>query len=214
MSRFGFGGSQENGHKAHAIPGPLVRSWHCLTAPPTNRDIIMSSEKQDPGVTTTPVHTDTSSSTADEPQSGPPAPKTLRERITGAFGGWYYGWEVFGIVASGAAITAIALIVDHFDKKQNPLWKSPVVGFKADGTPREFTLTLNSLLSIISTFGSTCAMIPVTKGLGQLKYLWFLDKDRTLADLETFDSASRGKAGSAQLLWKLRFKYVLPWSLS
>jgi len=169
----------------------------------------MSSEKQEPGVTNASVDADTGSSTHDAPQTPPTTPKTLRERITGAFGSFYYGWEAFGIFASGAAIVAIALIVRHFDGQKNPIWTSPVVGHKADGSPREFTLTLNSLLSIISTFGSTCAMIPITKGLGQLKYLWFLDKDRTLADLETFDSASRGKAGSAQLLWKLRFKYVL-----
>jgi len=130
-----------------------------------------------------------------------PRPRSFRQRLSSLFEGWYYGWEVFGIAASGSAVVAIAILVWHFDGRPTPRWSARVYG-----TDRTFTLTLNSLLSIISTFGSTCAMIPVTKGLGQLKYLWFLDKDRTLADLETFDSASRGKVGSAQLLWRLRFK--------
>ncbi|KAK2017190.1 hypothetical protein LZ32DRAFT_600802, partial [Colletotrichum eremochloae] len=61
---------------------------------------------------------------------------------------------------------------------------------------------------MLSVLGSTCAMIPVTKSLGQLKYLWFMEQDRKLADLEVFDSASRGKVGSAMLIWKLRFKHL------
>jgi len=162
----------------------------------------MCSEKQDPGVTGKAVDADSISSTRGNPQSGPPAPRSLRERISRPFRGIrYYGWEILGVVVSGASIVAIALLVNHFDGKPRPPWETKVYG-----TGRTFTLTLNSLLSIISTLGSTCAMIPVTKGLGQLKYLWFLDKDRTLSDLDTFDSASRGKLGSAQLLWKLRFK--------
>ncbi len=42
------------------------------------------------------------------------------------------------------------------------------------------------------------------KGLGQLKWVWFAEEERQLADLETFDNATRGLSGSAKLLWKLR----------
>lgn len=127
--------------------------------------------------------------------------KSSFERFSALFDNWYYAGEVVGILISGLAIASICIVVWYYDNKEAPLWTAPV-----PGRDQPFTFTINSLLSILSVFGSTCAMIPVTKGLGQLKYLWFMEKDRTLADLETFDSASRGKVGSAQLMWKLRFK--------
>ena len=130
-----------------------------------------------------------------------PTKKPTKNRVLDLFGGWYYGWEIFGVIASGMAIAAIAIVTNYYDDREAPDWHA-----KVGNTKRTFHLTINSLLSILSVFGSTCAMIPVTKGLGQLKYIWFLDKDRSLADLETFDSASRGKVGSAQLIWRLRFK--------
>ncbi|KAH6675408.1 hypothetical protein F5X68DRAFT_140245 [Plectosphaerella plurivora] len=138
-----------------------------------------------------------------------PEPSTQEEgkpgktRWSALFDDWYYAWEVFGIIVSGLAIVSICVVVWYYDDKEAPVWVAQV-----PGRDKPFQFTINSLLSILSVFGSTCAMIPVTKGLGQLKYLWFMEKDRTLADLETFDSASRGKVGSAQLMWKLRFKHL------
>ena len=157
----------------------------------------MADEKQQPLAEARPVDTESNASTGPEDTSKP----SFKERIKAVVGSWYYAWEVFGVVASAGAIAAIAVVVAHYDDERAPKWHAPV-----PGREKPFRLTLNSLLSILSTFGSICAMIPVTKCLGQLKYLWFMEKDRTLADLETFDSASRGKFGSAQLLWRLRFK--------
>jgi uncharacterized protein DUF3176 len=118
-------------------------------------------------------------------------------RITSHFaiGSHFYG-EIIGLVGSGLALVAIAVVMKYFDGKKLPDWH-------AWG---DFHFTINSLLAIIYTFGLTCAMIPISGGLSQLKYIWFVEKDRSLADLDTFDAATRGKLGSVKLLWRLRFK--------
>lgn len=159
----------------------------------------MTSEKTETPVTEKPVDEPSPASSAQghEPNQN----NAFFKRVASFFGDWYYVWEVFGIAVSGLAIIVICMIVHYYDGKEIPNWTARVPGRKS-----HFRLTINSLLSIISVLGSTCAMIPVTKGLGQLKYLWFIEQDRKLADLEIFDSASRGKLGSARLIWKLRFK--------
>ncbi|GKT41434.1 uncharacterized protein ColSpa_01615 [Colletotrichum spaethianum] len=161
----------------------------------------MASEKTEIPVTERPVDEPSLASSTQDQE--PPQNKTFFERVTDFFGDWYYIWEVFGILISGLAIVAICMVVKHFDNNEVPNWTAKVPGKK-----EPFRLTINSLLSMLSVLGSTCAMIPVTKSLGQLKYLWFMEQDRKLADLEVFDSASRGKFGSAQLIWKLRFKHL------
>ena len=158
-----------------------------------------TADKIDPMISTTPVD---DSSTKEQDAASTPKPKaTFLTKVGAFFGDWYYLWEVLGIVISAGAILGICIVVWRLDDKPPPVWVR-----KVPFREQTFQLTINSLLSILSVFGSTCAMIPVTKGLGQLKYVWFLEQDRKLADLEMFDSASRGKLGSAQLIWKLRFK--------
>lgn len=141
----------------------------------------------------------------DDDAGAPPVAKArLVDKINAFFGNWYYLSEILGLTISAAAIASICVVVWYYDGKQQPQWKAPM---KIPGKDKdEVVLTINSLLSILSVIGSTCAMVPVTKGLGQLKYLWFMQQDRKLADLDMFDSASRGKLGSAQLVWKLRLK--------
>jgi hypothetical protein len=164
---------------------------------------MMALEKVEPVVEPKLVNGSKSSSntTVDEVEA-------LKENnILAIFDKWYYSWEIFGIIGSAIAIIIIAMLAVYFDDKPAPVW-SYGLSLSEDSKEIPVRFTLNSLLAIISVFGSTCALIPVTKGLGQLKYLWFIEKDRTLADLETFDSASRGITGSLKLLWRLRFKYA------
>ncbi|KAF9873089.1 hypothetical protein CkaCkLH20_09599 [Colletotrichum karsti] len=162
----------------------------------------MASEKVELPVAERPVEEPTPSPSTEEHEQ-PQKKSSPLEKITSLFDNWYYAWEILGIFLSGAAIIAICIVVYHFDGNEVPNWTA-----YAPGRAKPFRLTINSLLSILSVLGSTCAMIPVTKGLGQLKYLWFMEQGRKLADLEVFDSASRGKVGSAQLIWKLRFKHL------
>jgi len=157
----------------------------------------MASEKIGPMVKDQPLGEDSSSTgpASDPPQ--PPAKPGVLDRIRSHFvgGGHFYG-EIIGLVGSGLALVSIAVVMKYFDGKELPNWH----------TWGDFRFTINSLLAIIYTVGLTCAMIPISGGLSQLKYIWFVEKDRSLADLDTFDAATRGKLGSAKLLWRLRFK--------
>lgn len=125
------------------------------------------------------------------------------------FGGTddYWKWEIAGVVGSALALMGIIIFASHYDDGPTPSWSMTVQ--KYDKT---FTVTMNSILSLLSTIAKICVLIPVTKGLGQLKWVWFAKQERSLKDIETFESASRGLTGSALLMWKLKFKYDSPWS--
>ena len=66
-----------------------------------------------------------------------------------------------------------------------------------------FHFTLNSLLSIFATVLRTAVVVAVSSAIFQLGYVWFT-KTRPLDDLEVFNTASRGIAGSLPLIWLQR----------
>lgn len=101
----------------------------------------------------------------------------------------YWSWELFGVFGSAAILIGIAIILHRYNGKRQPSWEH---------------VSLNSLISWLSTAAKVCLLVPITRGLGQLKWVWLAEKERPLSDLEEFDSASRGIAGSANLLWRLK----------
>lgn len=73
-----------------------------------------------------------------------------------------------------------------------------------DGTtlrPMPYGLTLNAIISTLATASKTALICAVAGSMSQLKWCLF-QKDRKLYDLQMFDDASRGPAGSVSLLWK------------
>lgn len=116
----------------------------------------------------------------------------------------YWKWEIVGVVGSALALMGIIIFANHFDNGPTPSWSMTVAKYN-----KTFTVTMNSILSLLSTIAKICVLIPVTKGLGQLKWIWFAKRERSLRDIETFESASRGLTGSALLMWKLKFKYAI-----
>jgi hypothetical protein len=68
-------------------------------------------------------------------------------------------------------------------------------------------LSLNVIVSTISTIAKTLLMFVVSSGLSQWKYIDFSKNKRKLIEFERLDSASRGPQGSLTLLWKTRLKY-------
>jgi hypothetical protein len=125
----------------------------------------------------------------------------------------WWKWEIAGILGSAAAIAGIIGILLALNNKQQPSWARPQnycvkVPYTNKMECHNASVSINSLISWLSTIAKICVFIPVTKGLGQLKWVWFAEKERTLADLETFDSATRGVTGSAMLVWKLRGRYA------
>jgi hypothetical protein len=101
----------------------------------------------------------------------------------------YWSWDIFGIFSSAAILIGIAIILNQFDGKRQPSWEH---------------VSLNSLISWLSTAAKLFLLVPVSRSLGQLKWVWFAETERPLSDLEKFDFASRGITGSVKLLWKLK----------
>ena len=118
-------------------------------------------------------------------------------------------WELIGILISAAALSGIAGLLLALDDKPLPYWShtTPAMKIGSITIPSKTTaITPNSLLSLLSTVGRICVLIPITKGLAQLKWVWFAEQESTLSDFEAFDNATRGLTGSMFLMWKLRFR--------
>jgi hypothetical protein len=101
----------------------------------------------------------------------------------------YWMWELFGAVGSAVALIGIVITLRVFDGKRQPSWQG---------------VSLNSVISWISTIAKVFVLMPITSGLGQLKWVWFAKGKQPLSDLQIFDSATRGISGSVQLLWRLK----------
>ena len=71
-------------------------------------------------------------------------------------------------------------------------------------------VTLNTLVSVLSTISRAALLLAVSECISQLKWIWYLNKYRPLEDLDVFNDASRGAWGGLQLLWKINIQYVQP----
>jgi hypothetical protein len=116
-----------------------------------------------------------------------------RRRLVNILTWWW--WElaaaIFSIVCLGAMVAVLAAI----DNKPSSDWKI----FSVDLTP-------NALIALLAILSKASLLAPTTEAISQLKWLHFLSQDRRLGDLQLFDRASRGLAGSACLLWSLNLK--------
>lgn len=134
----------------------------------------------------------------------PPAEPTTSNRSkgskkAGAFSKWWFAtlallddwwfWEIFGLIGSALILVAIVILLAKFDGKRQPSWKE---------------VSLNTVIAFLSTIAKLLAFVPLSAGIGQLKWIWIEKRDRSLADLEVFNSASTGVIGSICLLWITR----------
>jgi hypothetical protein len=135
-------------------------------------------------------------------------------------------WEFIGVIMSAAAICAIIGLLIKLEGKRLPDWGFKIKERTIKGRiipERTINIALNSVISWISTVGKICILIPITKGIGQLKCehsmihkraqlivlgVWFAEQERQLSDFEKFENATRGLTGSAMLLWKLRGRLI------
>ncbi|PYH92403.1 hypothetical protein BO71DRAFT_420837 [Aspergillus ellipticus CBS 707.79] len=68
-------------------------------------------------------------------------------------------------------------------------------------------VSLNSIISWLSTLSKGSLVFAVGEMIGQLKWVWFAQQQRPLIHLRSFDSASRGPWGSLGLFWTLRARH-------
>lgn len=98
-------------------------------------------------------------------------------------------WELTSTLVALSSTLAIFLILLQYNGQLLRDWP--------------FYFTLNSLLSIFATVLRIAVVVAVSSAIFQLGYVWFT-KTRPLDDLEVFNTASRGIAGSLPLIWLQR----------
>lgn len=69
----------------------------------------------------------------------------------------------------------------------------------------QFPISLNAIISILTTACSAAIMHGVSTSISQLKWLHFATGHRKLFSLESFDEASRGPYGSIKFLFTIRW---------
>jgi hypothetical protein len=102
---------------------------------------------------------------------------------------WIVEW--LALLISAQSLTAIVLVLHHYNDKKLPHWHS---------------FSLNTLISFLSTVAEACAMYSISTSLGQMKWEWFARASRSLSGLNAFDEAGRGLIGSVQLLFGQRVR--------
>ncbi|KUL86985.1 hypothetical protein ZTR_05720 [Talaromyces verruculosus] len=102
------------------------------------------------------------------------------------------GWtlEYISCFISAATFISIAIVLRQFDQHKVPSWP--------------LGITLNTLLAFLTAICQSTFVFPVVQGLSQMKWTWFMGKNRPLEDFERFDSASRGAWGSIMLLFSTK----------
>ncbi|KAF4259981.1 hypothetical protein CNMCM8812_005661 [Aspergillus fumigatus] len=98
--------------------------------------------------------------------------------------------SISSLMALGLLL-GIAIIFWYMDNKPLSAWRGPI--------------SLNATISILTTACTAMLMHGVSTFIGQSKWLHFKNRPRKLADLETFDGASRGVWGSILLLTTIKW---------
>jgi hypothetical protein len=112
-------------------------------------------------------------------------PSALRNFIT----------ETLCLAVATASLLGLVAILRKYDNRESPEWHA-----------RRTSVTLNTVISILSTVFQGSLLMPVAQSISRLCWTWYT-KPRPLVDVCYYDSASRGALGSIRLLLRLRFLY-------
>lgn len=116
----------------------------------------------------------------------------LQSQATG-FCGSSWVLEVVSSVLAVAALVAIIAVLYVYDGKPMPDWP--------------YGITLNALVSVLSTVMKAAMAFPITEALSQLKWSWF-NRGNKLSDLSALDAASRGAIGAFMVLFRFLPRWV------
>ncbi|ORY68649.1 uncharacterized protein BCR38DRAFT_135933 [Pseudomassariella vexata] len=94
--------------------------------------------------------------------------------------------EIVTILIAFAAVASIMGVLARFNGHALPEWP--------------YYITLNALIALLATVATATMSISLQNGLSQLKWIRFKEARVPLADMETFDEASRGTWGALKLL--------------
>ena len=127
------------------------------------------------------------SRTALIPPKAPPkhTHSTLKSCYHTLFTDWWL-WEILAVLLSLSTFSTIIAILVIYD------------GSNVAQLPQG--ISLNAIISILSTISKASLIFSVSATLSQFKWLLFSGRTRQLEDLQLYDDASRGPLGSSLLL--------------
>lgn len=132
----------------------------------------------------------TTGETVDEQES---AAKLAKSPISKFNDSW--AWEILSCLICLVCLACIVAVLLQYDGKPLPEWP--------------YGITINSILSWITQVFTACMIGVVATCLSQSKWIHFKDKTRPLADMNSYDWASRGPAGCSVFLWTSRMRCAL-----
>ncbi|KAL4744356.1 hypothetical protein BDW72DRAFT_94738 [Aspergillus terricola var. indicus] len=109
---------------------------------------------------------------------------------------WGASWtlEILGCLTSIVFLVAIIAVLLHYDGRPMPQWP--------------YGITLNALVSVLSTVMKATMAFILTESLAQLKWSWFRDGNK-LSDLALLDAASRGVMGAFVILFRFLPRHLV-----
>ena len=122
-------------------------------------------------------------SSRDEPTKDRRQPQQRRPFYRELINEWY--WELFTWLLGTIAFATIIVLLLRFDNTRVSKWN--------------FSIQLTSIIAALAHIMQSALLVPVSLCLGQVKLNW-LQKERLLADVDTFDTATRGPEGRLRLL--------------
>jgi hypothetical protein len=159
----------------------------CITRTSSVSSIHHRSEECDPTVDTRKSFNYTSQPLFNGDTNPPTATQIDDKKSFDWNGSWV--WETGG---SALGIISLALLVAFLAK--------------IDGTAYnrwQYSISPNTVVSVITTIGKAAILVPVSACLSQLKWNRYRRVNR-LSDLQALDEASRGAWGSTVLFWSMR----------
>ena len=105
----------------------------------------------------------------------------------------YWLREILAIFISLVSLTGLAFLLAAFDGK-------PIFDFHG--------LTLNALVSVLSTLSKAALILVVSESTSQWKWILYARGERQLLDFERIDRASRGLRGSWVVMWMRNSRQV------
>ncbi|KUI58971.1 hypothetical protein VP1G_06274 [Cytospora mali] len=155
-------------------PRTLSDGWSYLSSKPTSAH----PEK---------THTGISSATVSSSQTGSKLANVKNIKWTKT-GTWTF--EIISLLFAISSVASIIAVLAYFDNRPLPSWP--------------YEITLNALIAILTTIANAAMAVPLSSGLGQLKWERVKTGYAPLTDLEVLDDASRGALGALNLLRKMR----------
>jgi hypothetical protein len=118
-----------------------------------------------------------------------PKASSTKRKSTSHSSTWLWISEVLAIIGTILCFVALVVVLLVFDGHPIFSWKK---------------ITLNTIVSILSTAATMAVMVAVSESMGQWKWILFSGEKRRLLEFEEFDTASHSQLGSLKLFLSYR----------